>query len=186
MEDPPCSDQTADAVGDDILGFFFENAQALHWTARRVTRCPQMADDAVQDALIRCIALETMEVRSLASYIYTAVRNQAHSEVRRRQRQQRPVPFRDITSDPTESWSATVASRAAIRIALSNLSSRQRDVLVMRYFWDLSEREIAQRLAISPGSVKAHASRGVANLRQLLSDVRLVDDDFEALVPVSR
>ncbi|MHB8185345.1 MAG: sigma-70 family RNA polymerase sigma factor [Dermatophilaceae bacterium] len=49
--------------------------------------------------------------------------------------------------------------------ALGRLPRRQREVLTLRYFVDLSEVQIAEALHISPGSVKAHAHRGLAALR---------------------
>ena len=45
------------------------------------------------------------------------------------------------------------------------LPARQREVLALRYYLDLSEAEIAATLRISRGAVKSHASRGVAALR---------------------
>ena len=47
---------------------------------------------------------------------------------------------------------------------------RQREVLALRYYLDLSEAEIADALGISRGAVKSHASRGSAALRTLLDD----------------
>jgi DNA-directed RNA polymerase specialized sigma24 family protein len=54
--------------------------------------------------------------------------------------------------------------------ALGALPRRQREVVVLRYFGDLSEREIAAELGLAPGSVKSHASRGLAALRARLGD----------------
>ena len=48
------------------------------------------------------------------------------------------------------------------------LPQRQREVLALRYYLDLSEAEIADTLGISRGAVKSHASRGAAALRELL------------------
>ena len=48
------------------------------------------------------------------------------------------------------------------------LPLRQRQVLVLRYYLDLSEAEIARTLRISPGSVKTHAARGLAALAHAL------------------
>jgi RNA polymerase sigma factor (sigma-70 family) len=50
-------------------------------------------------------------------------------------------------------------------LALGALPQRQKEVLTMRYYLDLSEAEIADALGISAGSVKAHAHRGLAALR---------------------
>jgi RNA polymerase sigma-70 factor (sigma-E family) len=59
--------------------------------------------------------------------------------------------------------------RRAVLDALAELPRRQREVLSLRYFLDLSEREIAETLRISAGAVKSHASRGAAALRGHLS-----------------
>jgi RNA polymerase sigma-70 factor (sigma-E family) len=55
--------------------------------------------------------------------------------------------------------------------AMARLPRRQREVLALRYYLDLSEREIAETLRISPGAVKSHASRGAAALRGTLSQL---------------
>ena len=59
--------------------------------------------------------------------------------------------------------------RRAVVDALGRLPRRQREVLALRYYLDLSEREIAETLSISQGAVKSHASRGAAALRQSLN-----------------
>jgi RNA polymerase sigma factor (sigma-70 family) len=51
---------------------------------------------------------------------------------------------------------------------LATLPYRQRQVLVLRYFVDLTEIQIAYELGISPGSVKTHASRGLSALARAL------------------
>ena len=54
--------------------------------------------------------------------------------------------------------------------AVRGLPKRQSEVLLLRYYLDLTEVEIADTLGISTGSVKTHASRGIARLGQLLED----------------
>jgi RNA polymerase sigma-70 factor (sigma-E family) len=61
------------------------------------------------------------------------------------------------------------ARRRAVIDAMARLPRRQREVLALRYYVDLSEREIAETLGISAGAVKSHASRGAAALREHLS-----------------
>ena len=63
------------------------------------------------------------------------------------------------------------AQRRAVIDALARLPRRQREVLALRYYLDLSEREIAETLRISQGAVKSHASRGAAALRRHLSQL---------------
>jgi RNA polymerase sigma factor (sigma-70 family) len=57
-----------------------------------------------------------------------------------------------------------------LREAILVLPKRQREVVALRYFLDLSEQEIATMLGCSTGSVKQHASRGIAALRRQLHD----------------
>jgi RNA polymerase sigma-70 factor (sigma-E family) len=61
--------------------------------------------------------------------------------------------------------------RAAVLDALRELPERQREVIALRYYLDLSESDIATSLGISRGAVKSHASRGVAALRTLMEGV---------------
>ena len=60
--------------------------------------------------------------------------------------------------------------------ALQRLAPRQRAVIVLRYWMDLTEHETAAALACSAGTVKSQASRGLPTLRQ---DTELVDEGFQ-------
>jgi DNA-directed RNA polymerase specialized sigma24 family protein len=62
----------------------------------------------------------------------------------------------------------TFELRAELFDALASLPPRQRAVLVLRYFEDLSEAQTAQTLGCSLGTVKSTASRGLARLRETL------------------
>ncbi|WP_328470602.1 SigE family RNA polymerase sigma factor [Actinoplanes sp. NBC_00393] len=63
-----------------------------------------------------------------------------------------------------------VHDRHLVLAALRQLPARMRAVVVLRYWLGLSEQETADELGVSPGSVKSQASRGLARLRDLLSD----------------
>jgi RNA polymerase sigma-70 factor (sigma-E family) len=60
--------------------------------------------------------------------------------------------------------------RDALNPYLAALPPKQRAVVVLRYYEDLSEREIAEALGCAPGTVKAHASRALATLRARMSE----------------
>jgi RNA polymerase sigma factor (sigma-70 family) len=60
--------------------------------------------------------------------------------------------------------------KRSVVAALATLPWRQRQVLVLRYYADLSESDIAATLGISRGAVKSHASRGVAALTRRLEE----------------
>ena len=68
-----------------------------------------------------------------------------------------------------EQGQALHASEAVLD-AMRALPDRQREVLALRYYLDLSEADIAATLGISRGAVKSHASRGAAALRHLLQE----------------
>jgi RNA polymerase sigma-70 factor (sigma-E family) len=88
--------------------------------------------------------------------------HQRHLTVVRRHAQREAPPAPAPGADHA---SYDVAQRAEVLEALRRLPRRQREVLALRYYLDLSEAEIAELLGISRGAVKSHASRGVAALR---------------------
>jgi RNA polymerase sigma factor (sigma-70 family) len=59
----------------------------------------------------------------------------------------------------------------AVRQALVRLGPRQRAVLILRYFEDLTETRTAEILGISVGTVKSHARDGLARLRELAPEL---------------
>lgn len=75
------------------------------------------------------------------------------------------IPTGELPEQHQADGSTTVAARADIVRALADLSPKQRAVIVLRYFHDYSEADIADALRISPGTVKSHASRALAALR---------------------
>ena len=76
---------------------------------------------------------------------------------------ERPLPS-------AEDSALAVAQLSAVRAALRALPVRQREVLVLRYYADLPETQIAAVMGISRGSVKAHAARARDALRTALAD----------------
>jgi RNA polymerase sigma factor (sigma-70 family) len=83
--------------------------------------------------------------------------------------------LRVVNSDAVASaeTSALVADdQRAVLGALRALPDRQRDVLVLRFYLDLSESEIAETLGIAPGTVKTHTRRGLDALTEQLENRR--------------
>jgi RNA polymerase sigma factor (sigma-70 family) len=66
------------------------------------------------------------------------------------------------------------SQRVDLHRALSTLSKRQREVLVLRFLADLPEADVARALGCSPGSVKVHAARGLAALRSTMGPAQEV------------
>jgi RNA polymerase sigma factor (sigma-70 family) len=75
-------------------------------------------------------------------------------------------------ADRIDDGSQSRADQAEVMSGLRRLPRRQRECLVLRYYLDLTEAEIARALDISNGSVKTHTSRGLAALGELLGGQR--------------
>jgi RNA polymerase sigma factor (sigma-70 family) len=73
--------------------------------------------------------------------------------------------------EPARDVLAGLETRDELLAALALLTPRQRAVLVLRYFNDLTEPQVAEVLGCSTGTVKSNASRGLARLREALSPI---------------
>jgi RNA polymerase sigma-70 factor (sigma-E family) len=125
----------------------------------------EVAEELVQDAFVRTHGrLSRIDPDKVSIYLRSAVINGARSHLRRRSVQRRHLPAADPPAVAAEVAGVAAAQRAELLEALERLPNRQREVLLLRYFLDLSETEIAETLGISPGSVKQHAHRGLATL----------------------
>jgi RNA polymerase sigma factor (sigma-70 family) len=76
----------------------------------------------------------------------------------------------DVVVDSAEDLAMATFRRAALVVALRRLPRRKREVVVLRHYCDLSERQVADLLGISRGSVKALSHRGLADLARLMGD----------------
>ncbi len=109
-----------------------------------------------------------------AAYLRSMVMNGARSRMRRRMVRRRLAPEAPPPIESAESGAMDRLRSDALIDAVRALPRRQSEVLTLRYYLDLSEAEIAEVLGISRGSVKTHASRGLAALERTLGGS---DDD---------
>jgi len=130
-------------------------------------------EEIVQDAFAKLITSRPGPAPGKeAPYLRSAVLNGARSRLRKRQvrrRQVEPVP---PPEPPAEHEAVHRLETRRVLDAVRSLPTRQAEVLALRFQADLSELEIAETLGISPGSVKTHASRGIAALRDRLGETR--------------
>jgi RNA polymerase sigma-70 factor (sigma-E family) len=77
-----------------------------------------------------------------------------------------PKPAPDLPT--AEQGALTLLERTAVVAAMRSLPPRQREALVLRYYGDLSEAQIAAAMSISRGAVKVHTARAIATLRAVL------------------
>ena len=87
-----------------------------------------------------------------------------------RARWRRETPTGELPETMTADFADGQALAAQVRQALQALPRRQRAVLVLRYYADLPEAEVADLLGCSPGTVKTHTHRGLLALRENLRE----------------
>jgi RNA polymerase sigma-70 factor (sigma-E family) len=149
---------------------FDERAPALAAVAYRVVfrilGDRHDAQDLTQEALARAYARWSRIGPYDEAWITRVATNLALGVVRKQQRSRRHRPEPAAGgADP----GAVVAQRAELVAVLRALPKRQREVVALRYLADLPEAEVAAALGCTVGSVKQHASRGLAALRTALN-----------------
>ena len=131
------------------------------------------AEDIVQDvftALYRKHGPELRGVTDPHAYLITGVTNAARSALRRRRTARAYVPPPPGAVPAAEDEALLGASDREMLRALGGLTARQRQVLVLRYWSELSEAEIADTLRVSRGTVKSTAHRALSILRDRLGE----------------
>lgn len=170
--------QGRDAVSGWNADEAVEELYAAHWTslvrlAALLLHDTGRAEEVVQDAFVAMHGRwhRLREPDKALAYIRQSVVNKSRSALRHRGVAQRHLAAeapRTPTVVPGPDADA-ISRRDAVLDALATLPGRQREVLVLRHYLDLSEAEIARTLDISAGAVKSHASRGSATLRAALA-----------------
>ena len=158
---------------DSFTAFVHGRSASLLATAWALTRDRQLAEDLVQTALARCyIAWPRIRSEDPEAYVRRAMLNAQRNIWRRRLPQVQlsaEIPERAEDTRPLEH---SVVDRRTLLDAVAALSPRQRTVVVLRYYEDRTDAEIAQLLGCSVGAVKRHATRA---LRHLGEDARVAE-----------
>ena len=130
------------------------------------------AEDLVAEAFARTwVRWRLGKVENLEPYLKRAVVNGCRDRARRKTIERRRG---EITSGEP-SLSPDSADASAVRSALADLGPRQRAVVVLRFYEDRTEADIAALLGIRVGTVKSQLSRGLARLRLALEEGEDVD-----------
>lgn len=161
-------------AGDDLEGAYRDHYGSLVRLASLLIDDVGTCEEVVQEAFVqvwrRGPALR--DPARLPAYLRSAVLNGARSHGRRRQVEKRHLRAVRATAPGAEDVAMARDPDHQVLTALRSLPQRQREVLALRYYLDLSEAEIAATLRISTGSVKTHAHRGLATLTDRLEDLR--------------
>jgi len=132
------------------------------------------AEDAVQDAFYGLYRRwhQLADPRNALPYVRSAVMNRCRSELRRQARLQRRADQNHRPLDPESPEQAAILGEEHrdVLAALRRLPDRQRESLILRYFMDLAEPEIATAMGVSQGTVKSTTSRALAALARQLKE----------------
>ncbi len=110
--------------------------------------------------------------RSLEAWVLGIARKRAIDLLRRRHANVVPIEeLRDIAGDDGRELAERYARASEVRGALERLPKEQREVLALAYFGELTQTEIADRLGVPLGTVKARAFRGLRRLADMLGTV---------------
>jgi RNA polymerase sigma-70 factor (sigma-E family) len=160
------------SADEAVYALYAEHYKSLVRLAAMLVRDTPTAEEVVQEAFV---AMHTgwqrlEDTEKALAYLRQAVVNKSRSVLRHRvvveKNLQNPPP--DMPS--AEHGAFTLLERSAVVKALRNLPERQREAIVLRYYLDLSEADIAATMGISRGAVKSHTARGMAALRAALEE----------------
>lgn len=162
-----------DAGSSEFADFVTVREAALQRTAWLLTGDWGLAQDLVQASLARVWPRWERITRRDDPEIYVRRVMMNTWLTWRRRRWVGEHPSRDVLDSAAPGdLAAEVAARLATRQLLGGLTSRQRSVVVLRLFDDLSEAQVAQVLDCAVGTVKSTLSQALARLRE---DPRLID-----------
>lgn len=169
-----------DAVLARLAG---ERGRALVGYAYLLTWDLRAAEDLTQDALVRTMSRARKEVDLWAAEAYVR-RTILNLFLDSRRRSVRFGRVRHLVAVPDDAPDGvvTTAEQLDVRRAVAELPRRERACVVLRYYDDLTVRQIAERLGVSEGAVKRYLSTGVRRMGHLLGEDAPGDEDEVTLV----
>ncbi len=168
------SEGTEGSSLDRRLGeFYVRYAPGGYRLAYLLTGDPQAAEDLVHDAFLRVVG-RLGHLRTgiafdayLRKTIVSLTKNRwRHASVVRRHHEEEAGP-----SEPTPSAESAIVERDVVWQAILRLPIQQRTAIVLRFYEDLSEDDIALTMRCRPGTARSLVSRGMASLRRELGSL---------------
>ena len=154
----------------DLAELYNTHYRSLVRLAAQLVRDVATAEEVAQDsfAAMHGAWRRLRDSDKALPYLRQSVLNGSRSVLRRRAVADRNAPRGEPDMPSAEQGAIVLMERLAVVSALWTLSPRQREALVLRYYQDLSEAEIASVMGISKGAVKSHTARAMSALRSVL------------------
>jgi RNA polymerase sigma-70 factor, ECF subfamily len=153
-------------VDDELADFVRARYSQLLRRGYLLTGSQLAAEDLVQEALARCCAAwRRRPIAEPDAYVHRVMVNVLIS--RSRLRRFREEAAADVPEVSASDGTSQHAERDAVWRALQQTPPRQRAVLVLRFYEDMTETEIAACLEIAVGTVRSQTAKGLARLREL-------------------
>jgi RNA polymerase sigma-70 factor (sigma-E family) len=159
-----------------VTTIYVSHYRSLVRLAALLVRDVATAEEVVQDSFV---AMHTAWRRlrdsdKALSYLRQSVVNRSRSVLRHRMVVDRNAPKPPPDMPSAEQGAITLLERSAVVSALRTLPARQREALVLKFYADLSEAQIASAMGISKGAVKSHTARAIAAMRTVLEAENLL------------
>jgi RNA polymerase sigma-70 factor (sigma-E family) len=153
-----------------LTALYTEHYRSLVRLAALLVRDTATAEEVVQESFAAMHSgwRRLRDSEKALSYLRQSVVNRSRSVLRHRVVVDRNAPKAAPDMPSAEQGAIARLERSAVVAALRTLPARQREALVLRYYGDLSEAQIASAMGISRGAVKSHTARGMVALRAVL------------------
>ncbi len=156
-----------------VIELYSEHYRALVRLAALLVRDTPTAEEVVQDSFVAMHGgwQRLRDTEKALAYLRQAVVNRSRSVLRHRTVVDKNMQKAPPDMPSAEHGALVLLERSAVVAALRALPDRQREALVLRYYAELSEAEIATAMGISRGAVKSHTARGMTALRTALEQL---------------
>jgi RNA polymerase sigma-70 factor (sigma-E family) len=153
-----------------VTAIYSTHYRSLVRLAVLLVRDVATAEEVVQDSFIAMHGAwrRLRDSDKALSYLRQSVVNRSRSVLRHRVVVDRNAPKAAPDMPSAEQGALSLLDRSAVISALRTLPARQREALVLKYYADLSEAQIASTMGISRGAVKSHTARAMTSLRTVL------------------
>ena len=155
-----------------VSALYQAHALALVKLAVLMTGDQPTAEDVVQDAFLGLYRRwdSLAEGSHPLAYVRASVVNGCRSALRRRSRRGLIAAFSQPPAESAEARALVSEEHRAVVAAIRRLPGRQREALLLRYYLDMSENDVAQAMGVSRGTVKSATSRALAAIGRILRE----------------